>query len=275
MKKLVLVLVVLVILAAVAFAVRTLGARDETSKVDKREAARIGKSAADADKTANDNGDAAPVDIEPGLRPPAGTYTYVGSGEESVSALGGSTHVFPKTIYAVVTLDAANDCRWENHLIYVKQHVESRSYCTDVTGLHDYGFTRDIEFFNQTEHKVYECPGDEAIRMAPAAADGDTTRWRCTNEPNSTSDYVATQVGTEVIKVGGINTKVWHMRVVATLKGDTRGRDVSEFWYAASGLAVRFTTSLDVKTKSVLGDTRFREQTDYRLQSLTPTIDDD
>lgn len=274
MKKLVLALVVIVIIAAVAFAVRTLGARDETSNVDKREAARIGKSSTDSNKAKSDD-DTAAADIEPGLRPPAGTYTYTGSGEESVSALGGSKHVFPKTVYAVVTLDGKDECKWENHLIYVKEHVEERSYCTDAGGLHDYGFVRDIEFFNQTEHKVYTCPGETAIRMSPTAADGETTKWRCTNEPNSTSDYTATQVGTEVVKVGGINTKVWHMRVVADLKGDTRGRDVSEFWYAASGLTVRFTTNLNVMTKSVLGDTKFTEKTEYQLQSVTPTVEDD
>ena len=80
MKKLLVVVVALVILAAVAFGVRTLGARDETDAVNSKDAAKLVQDE-DADAT----------DIAPGERPKAGTYTYTGSGRESVSALGRCT----------------------------------------------------------------------------------------------------------------------------------------------------------------------------------------
>jgi hypothetical protein len=260
MKKLLIVIVALLILGAVAFGVRTLGARDETDAVDSKDAAQLVTDDAKADAE----------DIDPGERPEAGTYTYTGSGHENVDALGGSEHVFPEEIPIVVQLDAKDDCAWTSNVVYVKQHIEERRYCTKSGVLTDLGFTRETEFFNQTQETVYDCD-DKAFRLRTDWKPGDSAKWVCTQAGGAaTSSYTATLVGEETIKVGGESVKTWHTKVVSTQTGDTRGGDTSEFWLTETGLIVKFTTNLDVKTKSVLGDTRFQEQTKYVLTSLVP-----
>lgn len=257
MKKLIIVLVALAIITAVALSVRTLGARDETDAVDTKEAAEL----------VEDEGDA---DVEAGDRPEPGTYTYTGSGRESVTVLGGSEHVFPDEIPVVVQLDADDDCRWTSNVVYVKQHIEERRYCTKDGTMLDIGFTRKTEFFNQVTESVFECD-DQAFRLRTDSQEGDTWEWDCAQEGGkTTSHYTATALGTEQLTIGGEPVKAWHTKVVSTQKGDTNGGDTSEFWLAETGLIVKFTANLKVDTKSVLGDTTFQEKLSYGLTSLVP-----
>ena len=258
MKKLLIALVLLLVIAAIAFGVRTLGARDETDSVDSKDAAEL-----------IEDGDGGSADVEAGDRPEAGTYSYTGSGSESVSALGGSKHVFPKEIAVVVQLDEDDDCGWTANVVYVKQHIEEREYCTKDGVMIDRGFTRNIEFFNQLQETEYDC-GDDAERLRTEAAEGDTWTWTCTNGTAATSEYTATSLGTEDITVGGEPVKTWRTKVVSKQTGDTVGSDTSEFWLAETGLTVKFTANLKVKTKSVLGETTFQEQIGYTINSLVP-----
>ncbi len=254
MKKLLIAIVVLLLIAVIAFVVRTLGARDETDAVDTKDAASL-----------VDGG----ADVDPGERPEPGTYTYTGSGRESVSALGGSEHVFPKEIAIVVTLDADDECAWTSNVVYVKQHIEERSYCTEDGEMIDRGFVRKIEFFSQLQTTEYEC-GDDALRLRTDAEDGDTWSWTCTSGTETKSVYTATALGTETMTVGGEDVEVWHTKVVSKQTGDTRGGDTSEFWLTETGLPVKFTGDLKVNTDSVLGETVFQEKFSYTLASLVP-----
>jgi hypothetical protein len=257
MRKLLVVVVALLIIAAVAFGVHTLGARDETDAVKSKDAAKLVQDSGTTD------------DIAPGARPAAGTYTYTGSGKESVSALGGSEHVFPSEVAVVVQLDADDDCMWTSNVVYVKQHIEERRYCTKGTKMTDLGFTRKIEFFNQLQTTEYTC-GADADRLRTSAKDGDSWSWTCTEGTSATSRYTATMLGTETLTIGGDKVQVWHTKVTSKQTGDTVGGDTSEFWLDKTGLPVKFTGDLKVKTKSVLGDTDFQEKFSYALTSLVP-----
>lgn len=262
MRKLLLVIVSLLVIVIVAVAVRTIGARDETDAVSTKDAGKLVG-------TGTDSGNS----IDAGLRPAAGTYSYTGSGTESVSALGGSMHEFPAKIATVVKLDAKHDCGWSLNVVYVKQHIEERNYCTTDTGVVDNGFERRIEFFNQTEVKKYTC-GDDARRLVADAAPGSTTTWVCKQGDKATSAYTATYVGPERVSVGGADTDVAHVKIVSRQTGDTRGGDVQEIWYLPSGLPAKFNGTLKVTTASVLGDTEFEEHYEYALASLSPVEDD-
>ena len=245
MKKLLLALVALIIIAAVVIAVRTIGERDETDAVDSKDAASLVQ---DDDGDDDDDEDAP---TEAGLRPEPGTYTYTGTGRESVDVLGGSEHVFPETVPVVVELDDDPDsCEWTSNVIYVKQHVEERSFCTTEETVIDRGFERTIEFFGRTQETSFEC-GNDAIRLRADAKPGDTWSWTCTDEDaKATSEYTLTYVGPETLTIDG---------------------DTTESWLASSGLPVRFSGDLKVRTKSVLGETNFQERFRYELTSLTPT----
>lgn len=258
MKKLVLAIVLLLVIAAIAFGVRTFGARDETDAVDAEDAAGLVEGEEDAG-----------ADVEAGARPEPGTYTYTGSGRESVSALGGSEHLFPEEIPIVVELDADDDCRWTSNVVYVKQHIEERRYCTEDGTVTDLGFTREIEFFNQVQETTYECD-EQAHRLRTDAEVGDEWSWTCTQGTRAKSEYTAELLGKETMTVGGEQVDVWHTRVTSEQTGATVGKDTSEFWLTESGLPVRFTADLGVTTDSVLGETVFKEQLDYTLTSLVP-----
>jgi hypothetical protein len=256
MRKLLIAIVLLLVIAVVAFGVRTLGARDQTDTVDAKDAAGL-------------VGDADAVDVEPGERPNPGTYSYEGAGRESVTALGGSEHVFPERIAIVVTLDAEDDCRWTSNIVYVRQHIEERRFCTSNGTMTDLGFRREIEFFNQLQRTEYEC-GEDAVRLRTDAEPGDSWTWTCTEGDAARSDYAATFVGTETLIVGGQEVETWHTRIVSRQSGATVGRDTSELWVTESGLPVRFSADLRVTTQSVLGETVYQEQLDYTLTSLVP-----
>jgi hypothetical protein len=257
MKKLLIAVLLLVIVAVVAFGVRTLGARDETDAVNSKEAAEL----------VDDDGGSA--DIEAGDRPEPGTYTYTGSGTESVDALGGSKHVFPKQIPVVVQLDPDDECAWTANVVYVKQHVEERRYCTEDGMMFDRGFTREIEFFNQLQETVYECD-DDAMRLRTDVEPGETWTWECTQGTKATSAYTAEFIGMETMTVGGEQVETWHTKVTSKQTGATVGSDTSEFWLDETGLSVKFTANLKVKTASVLGETTFTEKLSYTLTSLVP-----
>lgn len=267
MKKLLLAILLLLVIAAVAFGVRTIGARDETDAVDTKDAARLVTSDDDEDLDDDD----ASVAVAPGSRPAPGTYSYTGSGRERVSALGGSEHVFPSEIATVVELDDDDSCEWTMNVVYVKQHIEERSFCTQDDGtVVDRGFERRIEFFRQTQETEYDC-GADAVRLRPGAKAGDSWTWSCRDDDaDATSAYTATFVGTETLKIGGEDVETFHTKVTSKQTGGTRGTDRSEFWLAKTGLPVKFSGNLTVKTKSVLGETEFHEQFEYALTSLVP-----
>ncbi|MCW2949723.1 MAG: hypothetical protein JWN41_736 [Thermoleophilia bacterium] len=263
MKQLVIVIVALVVIGAVAFGVRTYGARDETEPVSTR----------DAPSLVGGSDERQPDTIDPGVRPAAGTYSYRGSGSERITALGGSTHVFPDTIAAVVKLDPDQGCRWAFNLVYIKQHIEHRDACSTDTAVRDLGFERRIEFFNQTDTKTYTCD-DDARRLVNGARPGATTSWICRQGDQSTSKFTATFVGPETIAVGGAPTHVAFIRVISKQSGATRGGEVQHLWLLPSGLPAKFDGRLTVTTASVFGDTEFREQYAYVLASLAPVASD-
>ena len=266
MKKALLALLALLLIAAVAFGVRTYGERDRADTVSSEDAARV----INDDDDDDDDDEPTQADIEAGDRPEAGTYTYTGSGSDHVTTLGGSSHTFPDEIPAVVELDDENACEWTMNLVYVEQHIEARDYCTENDQLIDRGFERTTEFFGQTQETEYDC-GADAIRMRADAAPRDSWTWECTGDDGATtSTYTLTFNGTEPVEIDGEQVDAWHATIRSEQTGDTRGGDTTNVWYDETGLMLRFSTDLDVQTKSVLGDTNYREKTSYTLTSLTP-----
>jgi len=265
-RKLLVAALTMLLIAAIAFSVRTLGSRDEADPVNAKEAKQLVEDQGGGPEQSGQG-----EQVKPGRRPQAGTYTYEGSGTEGVSVLGGSEHEFPKEIPVVVKLDAEDDCRWTSNVIYVEQHVEERRYCTDAQGMLDLGFTRRIEFFNRPHTEKHDCGHPGGRRLDLDAKPGATASWKCTLEDGEVvSAYAATYVGREQQDVGGEQVETWHVRVVSRQSGAARGGDTSEFGYLETGQPARFRGDLDVTTDLMLGTTRWRERVDYRLASLVP-----
>lgn len=264
MKKLLLAVIAIVVVVAVVIGVRVYGERNETDSVSTKDASKL----VDGDSKDTDSDDDAQVD--PGQRPEPGTYTYKGTGKDEVDILGGSEHVFPSTIPVVVRLDNDDECGWTWNLIYVKQHVEEREFCTDDETTVDEGFTREIEFFGQTQKAEYDCD-DNAVRLRRDAKEGDTWTWKCENEKGKAiGTYTLTVLAPERITIDGESIEATHTKVTQVQTGDTKGTGTDEYWLAPNGLPLRFDGALDVTTKSVLGTTKFKERTRYELTSLNP-----
>lgn len=258
MRRIALILAGLVLLASIVVSARTLAQRDEADAVDVESVASDGRRAATKGSRSESQ--------EPGLRPVSGTYEYAGSGRESVDTLGGSEHVMPRRI--PVRVELGTGCRWKLSIFYVKQHVEHREYCTNDTGVHDVRFQRQIEFFGVTEKARFECVRP-ALRWQRGASAGSSWTYRCEGDGRR-GEYRVTYTGEEAIRVAGARVRAHRVHVQTTLSGATEGTDSSEYWYAASGLPLRWTTRLDVRTESALGRTRLRERTKYTLVNTTP-----
>lgn len=261
MKRWLLILLALVVLAATVAAAATLSSRDEADPVDAGQVSE-GPAAYEPD----------PADQqEPGLRPAAGTYTYEGTGRESIDTLGGSEHQFPDRILARVQYaPAADGCRdrWTLRLLYLQQHTERRSYCTTERSVREEAFSREIEFFRVTDRTSFRCER-QALRLQLGARPGSSWTYGCEGSDRRL-DYTVTYLGREQLRIDGSTVQAHHVRVSTKLSGASDGSDRSEYWYAASGLPLRWSSELDVQTDSALGRTRFREQTRYSLVSVRP-----
>ena len=268
MKKILLAVLTLLVVVAVVIGVRTYGERNETDSVSAKDASKLVDGGKDGDGNAK---------ADPGERPEPGTYTYKGTGKDEVDILGGSEHVFPATVPVVVELDGtdASDCGWTWNIIYVKQHVEERNFCSDGDTVVDAGFKRTTEFFGQTQNSEYECD-DDAVRLRSDAKPGDTWTWKCTNKDgNATGTYTLTVLEPEELTIDGEKITATHTRITQVQAGDTKGTGTDEYWLAPTGLPLRLDGRLTVATKSVLGTTKFSERVRYALTSLTPQAADD
>lgn len=258
--------IILVILIVIG--VRTLGERNETSTVDASDAKALiedGSSKDKANKRQND--------IKVGLRPRPGTYTYVGSGNESVDILGGSEHILPDTFPMVIDIDKKDSCAWNANLVYIKQHIEQRSFCTTDASVLELSFMREIEFFGRKQKVEYRC-GDDAFRVRADANPGEKWSWVCNaKNENSKSAFFLTYLGPQTLVIASKKVRTQHTRIISTQTGDTVGNATSDLWLSPSGMIVRFNENVKVRTKTVLGVTNFQERARYQIKSLEPESD--
>jgi hypothetical protein len=259
MRKVIIAVVFVLVIIAVVFGALAFSGRNQSDSVAATDAAKFVGS------------DTAASDVVAGDRPEAGTYTYTGTGTESVDFLSGSSRTFPKQISVVVDLDSDNDCNWIANVVFVKQHVEERRYCTKDGLMTDRGFTLEIEFFNIMQKTEYTCP-DDAERLRTEAVKGDTWKWTCTSGTTAKTDYVATLLGMETLSIGGEDVETWHTRVASKQSGITVGSATADFWHAKTGLTVKFTNDFNIRTESLAGKTGFKEKTSYTLDSLDPAV---
>lgn len=244
----------LVVAALVAIAVVAGGAwyatRDRgTTSVDATDAAKLVDAEADAE-------------VDAGARPPAGTYTYVGSGKDHFSALGGAGHEFPDEVSVVVELDADDDCAWTMHVVFVEEHVEERRLCTEGGVVRERGFDRTTEFLGRRQTSTYECT-EGAIRMPADPRRGESWSWTCTEARGGEVSYTGTLVGSERTEVGGEPMDVRRVRVVGVQDDESVGRETTELWLRPDGLPVRFTTDRKLTVNTPLGSMTTTEEWDY------------
>jgi len=209
-------------------------------------------------------------DVEPGLRPAAGTYEYRGTGREDLSLLGGSTHEFPDRVFAVVSLDEDDDCAWRADLVFVEEHVERRDSCTAAAGTTDQSIERTTNFLGHEQTSTYDCDGAGA-RLATGARAGSSTTWTCSEARGAKVVYTATVVDRPTIEVGGEPLAVTHLRLVGRQRNKGKGDETTELWLLDSGLPARMkSVRTNDSSAGPLGTMHLRERYDYTLASAAP-----
>ena len=198
---------------------------------------------------------------------PAGVYVYSTIGSESVSALGGATHVYPQRSTITVTeAPCGVMLRWD--VLQTRSttwRVCARGPAPVVQRLR--GWTERHQFFGQDDSTTWSC-GDSGWLVAGAA--GTTSPYRC-DSTDTVEEGRLVVVGSETIDVGGAAVGTVHIRIAQDERGDGRGRIVEERWLERrSGLPVRLRSRARSINGSPLGDVTFTERYDLTLNSLEP-----
>lgn len=196
---------------------------------------------------------------------PAGVYLYATTGTESISALGGRRHRYPRRSSLTVTAGGCGmQLRW------------------------------DVLRTRRTTWEV--CPEDDGQRLAESVeahnfvGRDDVTRWRCDATAWLPSDLTAgsatphrcdggdtvqrglvTVIGVETLTVAGVPVETVRLRVDAAETGAARGPLLEERWLEpATGLPVRIRYRVRTENASPIGDVTFEERYELRLLSLRP-----
>jgi hypothetical protein len=253
MRRLLIAIVVLVVLAVGGVALYRYANKDSTTKVSVKDAG--GKPGTSSKQ-------------DPGLRPDPGTYAYVGGGTETVDLLGGAKHDFPRTTPTVIRLGAG--CHWSQKIILVKESQTTERMCTDTTGVRELGYDNSLTFLGITQVDTYACSeSEDAYRLRQPIKQGDTWSWTCTA---ADSDYkrTATVIGTEDVTVGGKPVSTTHVRIVGHLTRKKSGASTYDYWQLPTGLVVRYKAVRDYVSPTALGKTKYHQSLDYRITSLQP-----
>lgn len=210
------------------------------------------------------------------LDPPAGVYTYDGTGTERLSLLDTQQSWGPSVPASVVYDDEG--C-WTIRVDYSTNHHQTIRYCSEDGVLRETGgetYQRfDFVAFQAEDTTVFVCdPPSDSIRLD--AAPGDAWEHTCRGRSSArgtevTSTGPTTFVGPETIDVGGEPVAALHYRMERTLAGDQRGAETTEHWYAADdAMLLRLTHDVAVASPSPVGDVDYTEVGELTLTSRTP-----
>ena len=197
---------------------------------------------------------------------PPGVYVYRTTGFESISALGGTTHRYPRRSTITVTKASCGmTLRWD------VLTTRSNTWTVCDTGERLLRLDRWSEhhvFFGQDDETVWSCSG------SPWLTDPSRVGTRASQLCDGGSATLAGTVdvlGVTPLDVGGVTVETIHLRLTATEDGDARGPLVEDRWLEReTGLPVRIRDRVRTDNDSPIGDVVFRERYELWLVSLEP-----
>jgi hypothetical protein len=193
-----------------------------------------------------------------------GVYVYATRGEESVDALGGATHDYPKaTTITVVTTPCGMRLLW--------QPFEERSVrwmlCATGAGIELAEWEVAHEFFGQSDRTGYTCT---EMVLVPRQDDFESTSFHCRSDQGR-QDGEARVLGVEQVDVAGAPLKAVHVRTVGRVTGGDSGTETTNWWLdERNGLPLRIRLSNRTGRKILIGDVHYSEDADLRLRSTEP-----
>ncbi|HET9729010.1 MAG TPA: hypothetical protein VFR41_06285 [Acidimicrobiia bacterium] len=210
------------------------------------------------------------------LRPRAGVYAYVGSGNEHLSFPPKDQKQGPRMPGTVT--HHANGC-WTLRIDYSSNHWQTFDYCPRGQGLAETG-GKTFERFDFVATKVdtiatITCKPEAPIVLAGLHA-GQVWQQRCTGTNSAISGSLTTAgpytfIGEESVDVGGSAVPAYHFRQERTLTGAQTGNQRVDFWFATdTGMPLRNERKYTVHSDSPIGTVTFTETGEFHLTSLTP-----
>ena len=210
------------------------------------------------------------------LGPPAGVYQYEGEGGEHLS--------FPPldqedgAMMPGTVTPQADGC-WRFRLDFNAEHWQDWAYCPaeDGEGFAEVGGRSgqrwDLGVTEVGNVSSFAC--DPANPIVGPAAEVEEVEHRCvgTNtavDGETTSEGSWTIVGRERLDIGGEAVEVVHGHGERTLTGGQRGTEVTDAWFRADGLLIRYERDIEVRTSSPVGDITYTESGWFELTDLEP-----
>jgi hypothetical protein len=195
---------------------------------------------------------------------PAGVYVYATIGSESISALGGTTHRYPRRSTITVTpAPCGMTLRWD----VLTTRSDTVTVCRGSGGQRLAGWVERHRFFGQDDRSDWRC---EATAWLPAAEPGAALPYRCRSSDTDQQGTTRVAPGRTVV-VDGARIDAVVVRVEAEETGSSRGKLTQErVLEPATGLPLAIEYTVSTKNDSPIGDVGFEERYTLRLLSLEP-----
>jgi hypothetical protein len=192
-----------------------------------------------------------------------GVYLYTTHGEESVDALGGATHRYPKkTTITLASVPCGMRLLWEP---FEERSVTWR-LCATGAGIELAEWEVAHEFFGQGDRTGYTC--SESV-LVPAD-DADESPLSCLSDRGQQEGETRV-LGVEAVAVGRSRLEAVHVRTVGQVTGGDGGTETTEWWLdERSGLPLRIVLSNSTSRSVLIGKVHYREHADLRLRSTKP-----
>jgi hypothetical protein len=194
-----------------------------------------------------------------------GVYLYTTRGDESIDALGGAHHRYPKTSsITVVTEPCGMRLLWEP----LEERSATWTLCATQRGIELAGWEVVHEFFGQRDSTTYACT--ESVLVAAEQPPGATSTFRCSSESGRQTGETRL-IGVEELIVAGKRLRAVHVRTVGRVSGGDEGTETTDWWFdERSGLPLRITLSGRTSRSILIGNVHYREDADLRLRSTIP-----
>jgi hypothetical protein len=194
-----------------------------------------------------------------------GVYVYVTQGEESIDALGGAHHRYPKrTSITAVGVKCGLRLHWDA----LQERTATWTLCTTPRGLELDAFKVSHEFFGQGDSTSYACAGSVLLPLDESV--GAESPFRCRSDRGREAGD-GKVVAFEPVPVGGAQLNAVHVQTVARVSGGDHGTETTDWWFdVRNGLPLQIGLASRTSRGFALGDIHYREDATLRLLSTKP-----
>jgi hypothetical protein len=194
-----------------------------------------------------------------------GVYVYSTRGQESIDALGGAHHTYPRlTSVTAVEVPCGLELRWAA----LQGRSTTWTFCSGKAGTELVRSDERHSFFGQHDHTVYACTGRVLVPGSRESARARTFECRA---GRNTETGEARVLGRTTLVVGKNRVRAIHVRTDLQVHGGDSGRETIDWWLdAGTSLPLRIELSSRTSRPMLIGTVHYREDFSLRLLSLAP-----